>query len=158
MSKQVMSFHYTLTNSSGESMDTSQGKEPLMFLVGEGGIIPGLEKVLVKMKTGERKKVVVPAVEAYGEFDETLIHQAPRSEVPGSDKVKVGDTFSGGHEKNTSVFTVTKVDETHITLDGNHSLAGQELTFYVEIVEVREATAEELQHGHAHSPGGHHHH
>ncbi len=158
MSKQVISFHYTLTNSSGESLGTSQGKEPLMFLAGEGGIIPGLEKVLVEMKAGERKKVVVPAAEAYGEFDKELIHQAPRSEVPGSDKVKAGDKFRGGEDHNAPIFTVTKVDETHITLDGNHSLAGQELTFYVEIVEVREATAEELEHGHAHSPGSHHHH
>jgi len=157
MSKQVMSFHYTLTNSTGESLGSSQGKEPILFLVGEGGIIPGLEKALIGLKAGERKKVVVGAAEAYGEYNEELVHQALRSEIPNPEKVTVGDKFRGGHEKDAPIFTVTEINETHVTLNGNHPLAGQELTFYVEIVEVRDATPEELEHGHAHPPGGHHH-
>lgn len=158
MATEVIGFHYKLTDSTGQILDSSEGKEPLLFLVGEGGIIPGLEKVLVTLKVGDKKKVIVPPAEGYGERNEELIVKVTKDQLPEGD-VQMGTTFKAktnsgdqGHD-----YTVTEIGDPHITLDANHPLAGVELTFFVEIVERRVASHEELEHGHAHSPGSHHH-
>lgn len=156
-SKKVVSFHYTLKDSAGKVLESSNGDEPLSYLEGVGQIIPGLESALQGLKKGDKKNVNVKAAEAYGEVDQDMVVQVPRAQIPKKDVV-VGDRFhadsGGGH---TQVVVVTGVTDTHITVDGNHPLAGQDLNFEVEITDVRDATADEMAHGHAHGPGGHHH-
>ena len=156
MSTKVISFHYTLTDNAGQTLDSSAGGEPLAFLAGAGQIIPGLETHLLAMKVGDKRRVMVPAKDAYGAKDPANTTEIPRDKMPAKD-IKVGDRFRAGADNHAPVVVVTKVTDTHVTLDGNHPLAGQDLTFEVEITEVREATDEELAHGHVHGPGGHHH-
>lgn len=153
----VMSFHYTLKDAKGEVLESSFGDEPLQFLEGVGQIIPGLESAILGLQKGDKKAVAVKAGEAYGEYEKDLIVQVPREQIPKPD-VAVGDRFhaDSGHGQ-TQVVVVTAVDDKNITVDGNHPLAGQDLHFDVEIVDVRSATKEELEHGHAHGGDGHHH-
>ncbi len=155
MSKRVISFHYTLTNTAGEKLDSSQGDHPLTFMEGVGQIIPGLETHLRSMKPGDKRKVLVKAAEAYGTRDDSLVLEVERKKLPNK-QVKIGDQFRTNQYP--TPLTVTKLTDSHATLDANHPLAGQDLTFDVEITEVRDATADEIAHGHAHGPGGHHHH
>ena len=154
----VASFHYTLTNSTGEVLDSSIGQEPLSYLHGAGNIIPGLEKALAGKTVGDKLKVSVNAAEAYGERDSSMVQELPNSMFSGVDKIEVGMELHAETEHGLQVVTVTAVEGDTITIDGNHPLAGVDLNFDVEITEVRNATSEELDHGHAHGAGGHHHH
>ncbi len=154
MSQRVISFHYTLTNTRGETLDSSRGDHPLSFLEGAGQIIPGLETHLRTMQSGDKRKVHVKAADAYGPRDDSLVLEVERQKLPNK-AVKVGDQFRTNQYP--TPLTVTRLTDTHATLDANHPLAGQDLLFEVEITEVRAATAEELAHGHVHGPGGHHH-
>ena len=156
MANKVISFHYTLTDSAGKTLDSSAGSEPLTFLEGAGQIISGLESYLRAMKVGDKKNITVPAKNAYGEKDPGNVVELTRDKLP-SRTVKVGDRFRAGNTPNAPVVTVTKVTDTHVTLDGNHPLAGMDLTFDVEVTAVRDATSEELDHGHVHGAGGPHH-
>ena len=155
MAAKVISFHYTLTDPAGKKLDSSEGDEPLSFLEGVGQIIPGLEQALAKLKVGEKKKISVPSKEAYGAKDDKKLVEVPLDQLPKKD-IKIGDMFQAG--QNSPPLTVIKVSPTHATLDANHPLAGVDLTFDVEITEIRDATPEEMDHGHAHGAGGHHHH
>ena len=154
MSDKVFSFHYTLTNPAGKVLDSSEGRDPLVFMVGKGQIIPGLESELILLNVGDQKKIEVPAAAAYGEHDPKRAVEVPLEKLP-KEHIEVGDQFQAGGEHQS--FIVTKVTETHATLDGNHPLAGVDLTFDVEVTGIRDATLEELAHGHAHGPGGHSH-
>ena len=156
MPTKVISFHYTLTDNAGKTLDSSAESEPLAFLVGAGQIIPGLETHLLTMKVGDKRKVLVPAKDAYGAKDPANTTEVPRDKMPAK-SIKVGDQFRAGAGDHAPVVVVTKVTDTHVTLDGNHPLAGMDLTFDVEITGIRDATKEELDHGHVHGAGGHHH-
>jgi FKBP-type peptidyl-prolyl cis-trans isomerase SlyD len=156
VSQRVISFHYLLTDTSGKTLDSSANSEPLTFLEGVGQIIPGLEAELRGMKVGDKKHIIVKAKDGYGEKDPRNVIEVPLEKMP-TRSIKAGDRFRAGQESQSPVVTVSKVTETHATLDGNHPLAGMDLTFDVEITEVRDATEDELTHGHAHGPGGHHH-
>lgn len=155
MSKRVVSFHYKLTDPSGKQLDSSQGHDPLTFMEGVGQIIPGLEKVIATLKKGDKQNVKVAAAEAYGERDERYVVKVPRQNFPEGE-IRVGDEFQSSEDPNAHPFRVTEVSLQEITLDANHPLAGVDLSFDVEIVETREATAEELSHGHVHGPDGAH--
>ncbi len=155
MHSKVISFHYTLTDHSGEVLDTSDGDEPMTFLAGVGQIIPGLEAVLEKLKVGEKKKVTLKAADAYGAHDAAKLIEVPLERMPNQ-KIKVGDQFQMNGDPNSMPLTVAKVTDKHVTLDSNHPLAGKDLTFDVKITAVREATDDEMAHGHAHGPGCHH--
>ena len=157
MARKVVTFHYSLTNVDGDTIDSSKSGEPFSFLEGAAQIIPGLEKAMLDLKAGDKKKIRVQAAEAYGERAETMVVKVPREKLP-TQEIRVGDRFRGGPDEHSPVFMVKEVTDTIVTLDGNHPLAGQDLNFAVEIVDVREATAEELSHGHVHGEGGHHHH
>ena len=152
----VVSFHYTLTNAQGDVLDKSQ-EHPMPYLHGAGNIIPGLEKELAGKKVGDKLTVNVPAAEAYGEYHEQLVNDVPREAFQGVDQIEPGMQFQANTPEGVQVITVKAVSGETVTVDANHPLAGQDLNFDVEIVEVREATEEESAHGHVHGVGGHHH-
>lgn len=154
----VASFHYTLTDGTGKVLDSSEGQEPLSYLHGAGNIIPGLEKALLGKAAGAKLSVAVKAAEAYGERDDTMVQELPNTMFSGVEKIEVGMEFHAETEHGLQVVTVTAVDNDTVTIDGNHPLAGIDLNFDVEVTDVRNATEEELSHGHAHGAGGHHHH
>ena len=153
----VASFHYTLTDSTGKVLDSSEGQEPLSYLHGAGNIIPGLEKALVGKVVGDKLNVSVAAAEAYGERDDAMVQQLDSSMFSGIDQIEVGMEFHAETEHGLQVVTVTGVEGDQVTIDGNHPLAGVDLNFDVEVTDVREATEDEIAHGHAHGAGGHHH-
>ncbi len=157
MNPRVIAFHYTLTNRAGETLDSSRSSAPFQVMQGAKQIIVGLEEELFKMKVGDKKKVEVPAAKAYGVLNDRLKIKVGRDKLPEGD-IQVGTQFSTGPGPGSPLFTVIKIEGAEVYLDGNHPLAGQDLTFDVEVMESREATAEEVQHGHAHGPDGHHHH
>ena len=157
MPKSVISFHYRLHNKDGQLLDSSSGGEPIAFLEGSGQIIDGLESALLGATEGAKLKVEVEAARAYGVRDATLVRTVKRSMLP-VEGLKLGDMFQTGQDRHAPVVTVTAIDGDDVTLDANHPLAGVDLVFDTEVVGVREATADEIAHGHAHGPGGHHHH
>jgi FKBP-type peptidyl-prolyl cis-trans isomerase SlyD len=155
----VIGFHYTLRNPAGEILDSSSGSEPLLFLEGSGQIIPGLEEQLLLLSVGDKRTVQVPAPRAYGAHEPELVMTVPKDRLPKAEGLTIGDQFSsrGPNGEPGGVFVVTAVADDTVTLDGNHPLAGMDLTFEIEIMTMRNATDAELSHGHAHGGDGHHH-
>ena len=156
MSRKVIAFHYSLKNKNGVNIDSSEGMEPLAFLEGAGQIIPGLEKNLLLLSKGDKKEITVPYAQAYGSYDQSLIYKVGREKFPQVE-VKVGDMFEIGKDEAFRMVTVIEVGDSEVILDANHPLAGKDLIFNVEIIEMRDVTSEELAHGHVHGQGGHHH-
>lgn len=153
----VALIEYTLTNDKGEELDSSVGNEPLGYLHGAGNIIPGLERALEGKVKGDALKVTVSPAEGYGEKEEALLQEVPRDMFQGVDQIEVGMQFHAQTDHGMQVITVAKVDGDKVTVDGNHPLAGETLHFDVKVIDVRAATQEELDHGHVHGHGGHHH-
>ena len=154
----AVSFHYTLTDDDGQTLDSSAGKDPLAYLHGAGNIIPGLESALAGKSVGDSMVVAVTAAEGYGEVQKELIQEVPRDAFQGVDSIEVGMQFEAQTGQGGTVpVTVTAVTDEIVTLDGNHPLAGKNLNFDVSIEDVRDATEEELEHGHVHGVGGHEH-
>jgi FKBP-type peptidyl-prolyl cis-trans isomerase SlyD len=153
----VVLMHYTLKNESGETLDTSDGADPMAFICGAGNIIPGLESKLEGKTKGDKVNAVVKPEDGYGVKNDDLIQTAPISKFEDPEQVKVGVTFQIQSPNGVVHANVTKVDDKEVTFDMNHPLADQTLHFDVEIVEVRKATKDELDHGHVHGPGGHDH-
>jgi FKBP-type peptidyl-prolyl cis-trans isomerase SlyD len=153
----VVSFHYTLTDKDGQVIDSSAGNAPLTYLHGVGQIVPGLENALLGKTVGEKLDVEVSAAEGYGEHHDFMVQQVPREAFQGVDEIEPGMQFQAQTPQGGMTVTVTAVDATTVTVDGNHPLAGKNLFFAVEIVSVRAASSEELEHGHVHGEGGHHH-
>ncbi|MDH3316311.1 MAG: peptidylprolyl isomerase [Gammaproteobacteria bacterium] len=148
--QKVVSIHYTLTNSDGQVLQESTAGEPLSYLHGTGNIIPGLEAALSGKSAGDKLNVSVEPEQAYGVRNDGLIQELPRNVFEGIEDIQEGMQFQAHSEQGTRVITVTKVDGDHITVDANHPLAGQTLNFEVEVNTVREATEEEIAHGHVH--------
>jgi FKBP-type peptidyl-prolyl cis-trans isomerase SlyD len=151
----VVSFHYTLRDPSGRVIDSSAGGDPVTFLEGAGQVIDGLDEQLRGAVAGEKARVTVPAKKAYGERDPAQVQRVKRALLPVEGELNVGDQFQTDQDRFAPVVTVQAIEGDEVLLDGNHPLAGVDLTFDVEIVEVREPTAHELEHGHAHGAGGH---
>lgn len=149
----VAAIHYTLTDNQGTVLDTSDGREPLHYLHGAGNLITGMEEGLEGKSKGDKFSIKVPPSKGYGDLDPSMTQSVPRSAF-GDQPVKKGMKFSTG---SGAVVTVVDVGLDSVTVDANHPLAGVELNFVVEVMEVRDATAEEVSHGHVHGPGGHHH-
>jgi FKBP-type peptidyl-prolyl cis-trans isomerase SlyD len=141
MSQKVITFHYTLTDSDGVEIESSVNRDPVTFMTSVGMIVPGLEKEIVNFAQGDKRRVEVKAEEAYGLIDFNKFVQVPREQLPKQD-IKVGDIFQSNAAP--TPFTVKQVNESHVVLDGNHPLAGEDLTFDVEVVETRDATEEEI--------------
>jgi FKBP-type peptidyl-prolyl cis-trans isomerase SlyD len=152
----VVSIDYTLTDDKGQTLDTSQGREPLAYLHGAGNIVPGLEKALEGQEVGATLEVAVAPDEGYGHFEAGLVRNVPVRKLPQG-RAQAGQRLRLDTSAGPRIFTVKSVKGDYAQLDGNHPLAGQTLHFKVTIVSVRAPTAEELAHGHVHGAGGHAH-
>ncbi len=155
----VVGIDYTLKDDAGTILDSSEGNGPLHYLHGHGNIVEGLETALAGRGTGDSFDVTVSPEQGYGEMDEGLVFEVPKDQLPSDITPEKGmelmlSTESGG----TAVVRIRKVKPGSVELDANHELAGKTLHFSVTVREVRTASGEELQHGHAHGPDGHHHH
>lgn len=147
----VVSMHYKLTDNDGNVIDSSEGMEPLTYLHGAGNIIPGLEKALVGKVEDHSLTVKVQPSDGYGEIMQELIQTLDKAAFQGVETVEAGMSFEAqGPDGLSKRIVVKKVEDDQITIDANHPLAGVELNFDVNIVSVREATAEEKTHGHVH--------
>lgn len=155
--KTVVLMDYTVKDEEGNTIDTSEGHEPLAFIVGTGSIIPGLEKQFIGKKKGDAFKATIKPEEGYGLKEDDLVESVPRAQFAAVKGLEVGMQLQAQTEDGVEVVTVVAVSETEVTIDANHPLAGKTLMFDVKVVDVREPTAEELAHGHVHGVGGHHH-
>lgn len=153
----VVVIDYTLRNDAGEILDQSTPDAPLAYLHGHNNLIPGLENALVGKGQGEQVDASIPPEEAYGEYDASLVQTLPRAMFQGVDTVEPGMQFQAQMGEGVQIVTVKEADDENVTIDANHVLAGETLHFDVTVREVRDASAEELDHGHVHGPGGHHH-
>ena len=154
--QKVVSIEYTLTSDQGEVIDSSVGRDPLVYLHGANNIVPGLEKALENKSAGESIDVAVPPEEGYGLRDARLVRNTPMRKLPDG-KAQVGQRLRVQTEHGPRILTVTAIKGDYATLDANHPLAGKTLHFKVKVVDVRDATAQELEHGHVHGPDGHDH-
>ena len=153
----VASIHYTLTDKNGKVLDSSEGKDPLAYIQGKQNIIPGLENALNGKAAGDKLNVTIPPEQAYGVFNQELIQEIPRTSFGEIKDIQPGMQFQMMANNNPVIVTVASVSDDKVKIDANHPLAGEHLTFDVEVVEVRDATSEELEHGHVHGAGGHQH-
>ncbi|MBN4079350.1 peptidylprolyl isomerase [Beggiatoa alba] len=153
----VVTLHYTLTDNEGTVIDQSDDGS-FLYLHGASNIIPGLENALTGKTSGDELKVTVEPEEGYGVHDEARKESVSREMFPTDSEIEVGTQFHAeGPDGQTITVTVIEVSDDTVTIDGNHPLAGVQLNFDVKVIEVRDASAEELEHGHAHGPEGHHH-
>jgi FKBP-type peptidyl-prolyl cis-trans isomerase SlyD len=153
----VVTFHYTLRNSEGDVIDSSENGNPLSYIHGYGHIIKGLETKLEGRAVGDKFDAVIAPKDAYGEVNQQLIQVVPKSGFEGDDELQVGIQVEVETEQGSRIAQVSKIEGKNVTLDLNHPLAGMQLFFKIELVGIRQATQEELDHGHVHGPGGHHH-
>lgn len=152
----VVSFHYTVSEVGQEPIESSRDRDPLVILIGHGNIIPGLETAMQDKEAGASFSVDVPASDAYGEYREGLQQRIPKKHF-GDAKLQPGQQVVLQTNFGPRAVTVKKVGMSVVDVDLNHPMAGKDLHFDVEIVDVREATPEEAEHGHVHGEGGHHH-
>jgi len=152
----VVRFHYAVAEQGAEAMESSHGREPLAILAGHGNIIPGLEKAMDGHEAGDKFAVDVPAAEAYGEKREGLTQRVPKKHF-GGQRLEPGMQVVLNTNFGPRAVTIEKVGMSVVDVDLNHPMAGKDLHFDIEVVDVREATPEELEHGHVHGDGGHHH-
>jgi len=154
----VVSIVYRLTNGSGEVLDEADSSDPFSYLHGHHQVIPGMENGLEGLKKGDKKKLTISPEEGYGEINEKLRITLNKDVFPKNFPMEAGSQFQAdlgnGHQ---SVFTIKEIKEKEVLVDGNHPLAGETLNFDIEVLEVRKATKEELEHGHSHDGDGHHH-
>jgi len=153
----VVTMHYTLKNNEGVVMDSSQGREPLIYLHGVGALIPGLEQELTDKEQGDKISAVIAPEHAYGEKREDLLREVSKDGFQGDEELEEGMQVQLDTDRGQTVATVSKIEGDIVTLDLNHPLAGVTLYFDVEIADVRAASKDEIAHGHVHGHGGHHH-
>ena len=152
--KKVVSFHYTLSNGQGEELESSRDRQPMSYLHGARNIIPGLEQAMVGKTAGDAFSVTVEPAQAYGERNDANLMRIPSKRFGDTRRLEPGQLVSLQTSNGPVQATVVKVGRFNVDVDANHPLAGQTLTFDVEITDVRDATQEELDHGHVHGPGG----
>jgi FKBP-type peptidyl-prolyl cis-trans isomerase SlyD len=153
----VVVFHYTLRNEEGEELESSRGADASAYLHGANNIIPGLEEAMAGKTAGDVFSATVAPEKAYGLRNPEKLQRVPVKHLMFKGKLKPGIVVQLNTSEGRVPVTVTKAGRHTADIDTNHPLAGQALTFDIEIVDVRAASAEELSHGHAHGPGGHHH-
>lgn len=153
----VVSIAYQVRTKDGVLVDEATSVTPLEYLQGAGNLIKGLEDALTGRQAGDKFDVEVSSNNAYGDYNDNLVQQVPRDVFVGVDELEVGMRFLADTEHGPVPVEITAIDGDKVTVDGNHMLAGQDLKFNVEVINVREATDEELTHGHVHGAHGHHH-
>ncbi len=154
----VVTFHYTLRNEAGDVLDSSSGAEPLSYLHGYKNIVAGLEKALLGKTVGSQFKVTVEPSEGYGEREDEMVIQVPKKEWDLPENVGAGEIVElQSPEGHVVPAVIVEVGAEFVVLDANHPLAGEQLFFEIELTAIRSATKEELDHGHVHGQGGHHH-
>jgi len=154
----IVTINYALRNDAGDMLDTSAGGEPLSYLHGAGNIVPGLERELSGKNVGDKVSAVVAPADGYGERTGPGPQPIPRAQFPDDADLEEGmQILARGPSGQSFVLWVVGLDEQSVFVDHNHPLAGETLHFEVEVVGVRAATAEELEHQHPHGPDGHHH-
>jgi FKBP-type peptidyl-prolyl cis-trans isomerase SlyD len=153
----VVQMHYELKNNEGQTLDSSKDKPPLAYIHGKGNIIPGLEKELLNKTKGDKIKTVIAPAEAYGVKDDQKIFKVAKKQFQGDGEIQIGMQIQAETDGRMEVGTIEGIEGDDVTLNFNHPLAGETLHFDVEVVEVRDATKEELDHGHVHGEGGHDH-
>lgn len=149
----VVSLDFTLWDDAGEVIDSSEGSEPLEYLHGHLNLVPGLEKALDGKVVGDGFKITVPAAEAFGDRDESLVEVLPRSDFPDDLELVPGMQFEAEGDDGSTIVTITSVEGDSITVDGNPEFAGMDLTYEVKVIDIRDATEEEIEHGHVHGDG-----
>ncbi|MBC9129810.1 peptidylprolyl isomerase [Frischella sp. Ac48] len=154
----VVSLAYQVRTKDGVLVDETTVVAPLEYLHGAGNLIKGLEDALEGRQKGDKFDVEIEADNAYGEYNDNLVQTVPRDVFVGVDELEVGMRFLADTDHGPVPVEITAIDGDNVTIDGNHMLAGQDLKFNVEVVDIREATEEELAHGHVHGAHGHHHH
>ena len=155
----VVTFNYTLKDENGEMLDSTEKGGPFTFITGNMQVLPGLEEALGSMIIGSKKNIKLAAVDAYGEYDEGAVQKVKRNLFPEEAELEIGLTyFAHSPEGQHLQFVITEMENDDITVNFNHPLAGKNLEFDVHLLDVRDATPEEINHGHVHGPGGHHHH
>jgi FKBP-type peptidyl-prolyl cis-trans isomerase SlyD len=152
--KKVASFHYTLSNEQGEQIESSRERQPMTYLHGARNIIPGLEQALAGKAAGEQFQVTIAPAEAYGERRSDRVQRIPAKHFRDAKHLRPGQMVTIQTRRGPMQATVVKVGRFNVDVDTNHPLAGQTLTFDVEVTAVRDATKEEISHGHVHGPGG----
>jgi FKBP-type peptidyl-prolyl cis-trans isomerase SlyD len=153
----AVSFHYTLKNAEGEELESSRKKDPMTYLHGANNIIGGLEKAMEGHVVGDEFSVTLEPEDAYGVRNENNVQRVPLKRLKGVRKISRGQVLNLQTQQGPVQVTVLKVGRFNVDVDGNHPLAGVQLTFDVEITDIRDASEEEATHGHAHGPGGHQH-
>jgi FKBP-type peptidyl-prolyl cis-trans isomerase SlyD len=153
----VVSFDYMLKDSDGKELDSSEGGEPLTYLHGAGNIIPGLEAALSEKSAGDAVSAVIEPENAYGQRNEDQVAKVPRENLQGIEDLAVGMQLQAQTPAGPRIVRVADMDDENVTIDANHPLAGVTLHFDVTVTDVRDATTEEIEHGHAHGVGGHQH-
>ncbi len=156
-SAQVVLFHYSVS-AEGSDVESSRGGEPIAALLSAGNIIPGLDQALQGRSAGDSFSVDIDCSRAYGAHDPELIKRVSRKRLKEAGQLRLGGLLSVDTGQGRRVATVRKLGMSVVDLDFNHPMAGKDLQFDIEVVEVRDASAAEKAHGHAHGPGGHHHH
>ena len=152
----VVAIDYRLKDAYGEELDASDEGEPMEYLHGVGGIIPGLEKAMEGRAVGESFQVIVPPEEAYGMHNPKMVQKVSRSDFGDQAEIELGMRFRVQTNLGPRIVTIVDIEGEDVTLDGNHELAGETLHFDVTVRQVRQPTAEELEHGHVHGPGCNH--
>ncbi len=155
--QKVVTMDFKVSDTKGQVLDSSEGSEPLVYVHGANNIIPGLEKALEGKTVGDQVNVEIIAAEAYGEYHDQMVQEIPMEAFEGVEKVEPGMAFHAESPEGHPIqIIVTDVEGDKVTVDGNHPLAGKDLVFDVTVKDVRDATADELEHGHVHGPSCNH--
>ena len=155
--QKVVSLNFTVKDSEGQIVDSSEGGQPLVYLHGQNNIIPGLEAALVGKVAGDEYDVTIEPADGYGDYNDEILQVVPRAAFQGVETIEPGMVFTAQTQNGPVQLAVAKIEGDDITVDPNHPLAGKTLNFTGSVIEVRDATEEELAHGHVHGEGGHHH-
>lgn len=153
----VVAIHYTLKDDAGNVLDSSEGKDPLAYIQGVGQLIPGLETQLEGKEKGSKVAATVLPADSYGDYRDDMVFVVGKDGFQGTEELAVGMQVEVELDQGKSIAIVSKIEGENVSLDLNHPLAGQTLHFDVDLMDVRDATEEELSHGHVHGPGGHQH-
>ena len=158
IANKVVTFNYTLKDTEGNLLDSTKNDGPFSFITGSMQVLPRLEEALSSMIIGSKKSIKLTATDAYGEYDEGAIQKVKRNLFPEEAELEIGKTYFGHSPEGQHIqFVITEIENEDITVNFNHPLAGKDLEFDVHLLDVRDATPEEISHGHVHGPGGHHH-